>query len=389
MPADKPRLTFISYSRADKEFALALATELKQSGFRIWFDQLDIPTGARWDDEIENALKSCDVFMIILTSHSVASPNVRDEINYALGQNKRIMPILLEKVEIPFRLHRVQYVDFTNKSYEEGIEAARKQLKEILEDLNTPRSAPPVGTLINTDSNRRHGFPPADPPPNRPEKGKSLPAKGITRTMFFLAGLGLLAISCVASLVFLSPRLQDWISNDRAAIASQAPESNISFIPTTAVVSSPVPPPSEIPTSTDQPTATFTATMTPTLTPVDTATITPFSPAEPDQFLNFYFETIIYQRDFELGWSLLTDAFKSYNNPAGFEDWRSTWEKVVEWRRPVWSVRYATAAKAYVSTPEMWFRANSWYSLADREYCVVRDENRNTWMIEARVVCDQ
>ena len=45
--------TFISYSRANSDFAVRLAKDLKAVGHEIWLDQLDIPTGARWDDELE------------------------------------------------------------------------------------------------------------------------------------------------------------------------------------------------------------------------------------------------------------------------------------------------------------------------------------------------
>jgi len=40
MPLEK---TFFSYSRADSEFVLKLATDLRNAGIDIWLDQLDIP----------------------------------------------------------------------------------------------------------------------------------------------------------------------------------------------------------------------------------------------------------------------------------------------------------------------------------------------------------
>lgn len=144
MPAEKPRLTFISYSRADKDFALGLARELRASGFRIWLDQLDIPTGSRWDDEVEKALDQCEIFMVILTPHSIASNNVKDEIGYAIDCNKRIMPVLLENAILPFRLRRFQYVDFTCKSYEDGIEAAKQLLRNLISEPVLPNAAMPV-----------------------------------------------------------------------------------------------------------------------------------------------------------------------------------------------------------------------------------------------------
>lgn len=40
---------FFSYTRANSEFVLRLAKDLRASGVELWLDQLDIPAGARWD----------------------------------------------------------------------------------------------------------------------------------------------------------------------------------------------------------------------------------------------------------------------------------------------------------------------------------------------------
>lgn len=127
--------TFISYSRVNQQFAIRLASELKSSGFSIWMDQFDIPTGARWDDEIEKALRECEIFLIILTPDSIASENAKDEIGYAIDHGKRILPVLLEECEIPLRLRRVQYVDFTRKSFNEGINGAKELLSSLVNEM--------------------------------------------------------------------------------------------------------------------------------------------------------------------------------------------------------------------------------------------------------------
>ena len=139
MSPDKQRRTFISYSRINKDFALNLARELRASGFDIWLDQLDIPAGARWDDEVEQALEDCEIFMVILTPASSKSDNVKDEIGYAIDTGKRILPILLENAKVPLRLRRFQYVDFTMKDYSEGVEAAKKLLRRLIEEPTLPR----------------------------------------------------------------------------------------------------------------------------------------------------------------------------------------------------------------------------------------------------------
>jgi hypothetical protein len=133
MTFDRQPRTFISYSRVNKEFALKLASELRSSGFSVWLDQLDIPTGARWDDEVERALDECEIFMVILTPASSNSDNVRDEISYAIDARKRILPVLLENATIPLRLRRFQYVDFTGKSYKEGVELSKRILSSLVE----------------------------------------------------------------------------------------------------------------------------------------------------------------------------------------------------------------------------------------------------------------
>ena len=40
---------FFSYSRADGEFVLKLASDLRAAGIDLWLDQEDIPPGERWD----------------------------------------------------------------------------------------------------------------------------------------------------------------------------------------------------------------------------------------------------------------------------------------------------------------------------------------------------
>ncbi len=141
MTTNKKKITFISYSRVNKDFALKLARELKSEGFPIWLDLLDIPAGARWDDEIEWALHECGIFMVILTTASIASENAKDEIGYAIDHGKRILPILLEECEIPLRLRRFQYVDFTKMHFNEGVRYAKELLGRLIKEESLPAPA--------------------------------------------------------------------------------------------------------------------------------------------------------------------------------------------------------------------------------------------------------
>jgi len=113
--------TFISYSRDNSDFVVRFARDLRAAGFDIWLDQLDIPKGSRWDDEVERALESSSTFIIVLSPESIESQNVKDEIGYALDNGKHILPVLLKSCKIPFRLRRFQLIDLTNRPYDDGL----------------------------------------------------------------------------------------------------------------------------------------------------------------------------------------------------------------------------------------------------------------------------
>jgi hypothetical protein len=111
---------FFSYSRLDSDFALQLAKDIRASGADIWIDQLDIQAGNHWDAAVEKALATSACVLVILTPSSTSSTNVMDEVSFALESGKKIIPVLLEDCLPPFRLRRLQRIDFT-KDYKAGL----------------------------------------------------------------------------------------------------------------------------------------------------------------------------------------------------------------------------------------------------------------------------
>lgn len=141
MAPGAPGQVFFSYARSDAEFVLKVASALRLDGVELWVDQLDIPTGARWDESVEGALQSCACLVVVLSPASVASFNVLDEVNYTLGEQKRVVPILLHPCQIPFRLKRIQNIDFT-AGYERGYRALLAALTRQSEQRPPPPVAP-------------------------------------------------------------------------------------------------------------------------------------------------------------------------------------------------------------------------------------------------------
>ena len=132
--------TFISYSRVDTNFVIKLAQDLRKAGVNIWLDQKDISTGDRWDKSVQNALHSCTSLIVIYSPDSVASDNVLDEVYYAIGEKRRVIPVLYKTCDIPFRLKRLQYIDFT-KNHSQGI---RKLVAVMTSKTGIPTEEPMI-----------------------------------------------------------------------------------------------------------------------------------------------------------------------------------------------------------------------------------------------------
>jgi len=126
VPESAPAV-FVSYSRADSEFALKLVRDLKAAGISVWLDQLDIIPGQVWDREIEAAVVISPCMLVILSPTSVISDDVANEFNYALDERKIVIPVLHRDCPVPFRLRRRQYADF-RQDYGQGLQDIQRAL---------------------------------------------------------------------------------------------------------------------------------------------------------------------------------------------------------------------------------------------------------------------
>ncbi|NEP00833.1 MAG: TIR domain-containing protein [Symploca sp. SIO2E9] len=133
---------FVSYSRADSDFARQLNDALQIQGKRTWFDQESIASGTDFQQEIYRGIESSDNFLFVISPSSISSPYCSGEVEYAQKLNKRIITILHRPVQIK-ELHpglaSVQWIDFNQ--YEGDFYANFKELIRTLDtDLDHLRS---------------------------------------------------------------------------------------------------------------------------------------------------------------------------------------------------------------------------------------------------------
>ncbi|WP_020528397.1 TIR domain-containing protein [Flexithrix dorotheae] len=112
---------FISYSRADGDFARKLNEALQIQGKTTWFDQESIASGSDFQTEIFHGIESSDNFLFIISPDSVKSPYCADEVEYAHRLNKRFVTINHRKT--PYlhpTLAAVQWIDFSENDFNES-----------------------------------------------------------------------------------------------------------------------------------------------------------------------------------------------------------------------------------------------------------------------------
>jgi TIR domain len=88
------RSCFISYARADEPLAHELAAHLEAKGADVWLDLNVITLGAPLDETLRTAVQSANCLFLIATPAADRSPYVRLEVEAALRQGLRIVPIL-------------------------------------------------------------------------------------------------------------------------------------------------------------------------------------------------------------------------------------------------------------------------------------------------------
>jgi hypothetical protein len=139
---------FISHAKEDIEFAEELFDYLSEHGYSPWLDKKKLKVGSNWDYEIKKALKESTFVILLLSSTSVRKRGyIQKEFKYALeySENKLIddiyiIPILLDRCEVPEQLSKFQWIEVEQENFR----------KSILESLNHQRQKY-ISTLSPTE----------------------------------------------------------------------------------------------------------------------------------------------------------------------------------------------------------------------------------------------
>jgi hypothetical protein len=110
--------------------------------------------------EIEDAVTNAEYILYVVTEDANKSPNVRNEIIYAIEENKKLIPLKINECKTPLFIRTYQYIDFS-KDYEDGLErllvtmnldAGIIEKKETIEEIKITNSPVPVADKNKADS---------------------------------------------------------------------------------------------------------------------------------------------------------------------------------------------------------------------------------------------
>lgn len=125
-----PATVFLSYARVDQALATRIANQLLKHGIDVWIDVYRIDPGRSWARQIGEALDQCQVMLTVLSPAAIASENVDDEWNYFLDQKKKIVSAFIAPCKVPYRLSKLQHVDFHAMEHD-------KAMARLVATLNT------------------------------------------------------------------------------------------------------------------------------------------------------------------------------------------------------------------------------------------------------------
>ncbi len=124
---------FVSYSRKDADFAHKLTDCFKDQNWDFWIDWEAIPPTVDWWREVQKGIEQSEVFLFILSPNSARSQVCRQEVEHAVRNGKKMIPIVVREVDAdaaPPELAHLNWIFFRES---DNFEAAFEKLTTAIQ----------------------------------------------------------------------------------------------------------------------------------------------------------------------------------------------------------------------------------------------------------------
>jgi hypothetical protein len=134
---------FISYPHQDKATADAACAKLEAEGIRCWIAPRDVPPGADWAEAIVDAIDGCRAMVLIFSSSTNASRQIRREVQQAFDGEKPVVPFRIENVvperSLRYYMGSVHWLDALTPPLEQHLEKLAASVQALVRTATVDR----------------------------------------------------------------------------------------------------------------------------------------------------------------------------------------------------------------------------------------------------------
>jgi len=155
---------FISYASVDSVIANTVCATLESNKIACWIAPRNILPGKDFAAEIIDGIESSRVFVLILSTHSAASPHVLRELNKAASRGIPILSFFIEEVSLSksmeYYLSTDHWLDATSPPLAKHIHNLAVIAEKLLIELNNRNTAVPEPPANNKVYSSMHNINP-------------------------------------------------------------------------------------------------------------------------------------------------------------------------------------------------------------------------------------
>ena len=100
---------FISYAEEDASLAVEIAQTIERRGCTAWYYERDSIPGRSYLLQTGEAINACSTVILLISSHSIVSCQVRQEVIRAYESNKPFMPLLVDISHAEFQQRQPEW----------------------------------------------------------------------------------------------------------------------------------------------------------------------------------------------------------------------------------------------------------------------------------------
>ena len=163
---------FISYAHQDRTIANAVCATLEAHGIRCWIAPRDILPGSDWGAAIIDAIQEAKALVLIFSSNSNDSDQIKREIERTVHQGIAVIPFRIEDVlpnkTLEYFISTQHWLDALTPPLEDHMAHLAETITVLLEKKSSKEKPPAVGGEAPAPSQ-----PPSQPEVKAPEEHPS------------------------------------------------------------------------------------------------------------------------------------------------------------------------------------------------------------------------